>query len=130
MSNLNLGDTNIFNNNYSKTEVKTGATWIDGKPVYRKVVEFTTPTTAGAGTNFYPHGISGLKRLVDLRVMTIGSDTVQRILNFSYYGSPDSWSASIYVNSANIAYEHGVNWTNYHLGQVFYAILEYTKTTD
>lgn len=32
-------DTNL---NYSTAEVLTGGTWIDGKPIYRKVIESTT----------------------------------------------------------------------------------------
>ena len=31
--------------NYSETETLTGATWIDGKPIYRRVFTFTTPLT-------------------------------------------------------------------------------------
>jgi hypothetical protein len=32
------------NNSYSETEALTGGTWIDGKPIYRKVLPFTVPT--------------------------------------------------------------------------------------
>lgn len=43
MSKLNLGDSLILDSNYSTgAEVKTGATWIDGKPIYRKVFTITT----------------------------------------------------------------------------------------
>ncbi len=42
---LNL--TQLFsgggNNSYSETESLTGGTWIDGKPIYRKVIPFTVP---------------------------------------------------------------------------------------
>jgi hypothetical protein len=33
------------NNSYSQTEALTGGTWIDGKPIYRKVISFTAPST-------------------------------------------------------------------------------------
>ena len=33
------------NNSYSETEALTGGTWIDGKPIYKKVIPFTVPTT-------------------------------------------------------------------------------------
>lgn len=37
-------DTAVTNvNNYSTDEIRTNKTWIDGKPVYRKVVQTTTP---------------------------------------------------------------------------------------
>jgi hypothetical protein len=32
-----------LNNSYSQTEALTGGTWIDGKPIYRKVIAFTVP---------------------------------------------------------------------------------------
>lgn len=32
---------------YSTTEVKTNKTWIDGKPIYRKVIEYNSPTLGG-----------------------------------------------------------------------------------
>lgn len=31
------GDVNALFNSYSTNEIKTGGTWIDGKPIYRKV---------------------------------------------------------------------------------------------
>lgn len=44
---LNL--TQLFsgggNNSYSQTEALTGGTWIDGKPIYRKVLPFTVPAS-------------------------------------------------------------------------------------
>ena len=45
MSRLNLGDSLILDTDYSESEVKTGATWIDGKPIYRKVYTFTFNST-------------------------------------------------------------------------------------
>ena len=36
MSRLNLGNSLILDSDYSTEEVKTGATWTDGKPIYRK----------------------------------------------------------------------------------------------
>lgn len=45
MSTLNLGKDNlILDSDYSTEEKPTGATWIDGKPIYRKVISTTTPT--------------------------------------------------------------------------------------
>lgn len=36
---------NLNNPNYSTTEQKTGGTWIDGKPIYRKTLDETFNTT-------------------------------------------------------------------------------------
>lgn len=43
---------------YSTEETKTGETWIDGKPIYRKVYVITNPTVS-TWTKI-PHGISNL----------------------------------------------------------------------
>lgn len=37
---------------YSTTETKTGATWIDGKPIYRKTITGTAPSTANTEKGF------------------------------------------------------------------------------
>ena len=47
---------------YSTSEVKTNDVWIDGKPIYRKVIDFgALPNTATKSVN---HGISGMGTLV------------------------------------------------------------------
>lgn len=35
---------------YSTTEIDTGKKWIDGKPIYRKVFNTTSPSTTGSET--------------------------------------------------------------------------------
>lgn len=49
MSTLNLGDSLILDSDYSESEVKTGATWIDGKPIYQKT--FVSSTISPTITN-------------------------------------------------------------------------------
>lgn len=45
-NNINTLETNsITNNTYSTSETNTGQTWIDGKPIYRKVLELTTASS-------------------------------------------------------------------------------------
>lgn len=44
MSTLNIGGQLIENTDYSTGEVKTGARWIDGKPIYRRVFQGTLTT--------------------------------------------------------------------------------------
>lgn len=46
-------------NKYSTDEQDTGQKWIDGRPIYRKVVRGTVNMTGGA-TSILPHGIQGL----------------------------------------------------------------------
>lgn len=46
---------------YSTSEIDTGRVWIDGRPIYRKVVRGKVNFT-GNGTSSIPHGITGLTR--------------------------------------------------------------------
>ena len=45
---------------YSTSEIDTGRVWIDGRPIYRKVVRSTVNITGGSNTSNLPHGIQGL----------------------------------------------------------------------
>lgn len=51
MSQLYVEADLLFDTDYSTSEVKTGATWIDGKPIYRKVIDTTTIGKNKTGTN-------------------------------------------------------------------------------
>ena len=48
-------------NKYSTEEQNTGQKWIDGRPIYRKVVRGTV-NLAGNRTGLLPHGIQGLTK--------------------------------------------------------------------
>lgn len=45
---------------YSTSEIDTGMVWIDGRPIYRKVVRGTVNVVGGHNTSSLPHGIQGL----------------------------------------------------------------------
>lgn len=45
---------------YSTSEIDTGRVWIDGRPIYRKVVRGTVNMVGGYSTSSLPHGIQGL----------------------------------------------------------------------
>ena len=47
-------------NKYTTTEQNTGQKWIDGRPIFRKVVRGTVNMTGGFNTSNLPHGIQGL----------------------------------------------------------------------
>ena len=108
---------------YSTAETKVG-TWIDGKPIYRKVIE----VTSGFDTYmFVPHGITNLDSLVDVRGWhyTLGFKPLPTIYlpNISNYG------ASIYtVSGSNIEISLG-SWVTQNVSKIV-IIIEYTKTTD
>lgn len=107
-------------NTYSTAEQRIG-TWIDGKPLYRKVIEGTTassnsPTAIGSISNL---GIIG-----DIRGYIINSSQNQTIpINF------------VYNTEQNSGYREGNNIMVRTTASVYqskpcYIIVEYTKTTD
>ena len=108
---------------YLSVETVCGV-WIDGKPLYRKVVSIgslgnnTTKTVA--------HNISNLGIITHSEFSWLDGNT--------YWWSDYRWdSSSIYikfnVDSTNIRIESmGTNWSS--RTSDCYAILEYTKTTD
>lgn len=114
-------------NSYSETEVKTGDTWIDGRPIYRKVIKYHNDSTIGATgtvTNIsIAHNISNFDMLIKpaslihkgYSTMMGGGSSVTSMVAITYVGTEnatmtivnDTWSSA--------------NW---------YITLEYIKTTD
>lgn len=106
---------------YSTGETLTGGKWIDGKPIYRKVIEFNSETTiAEGGTNFTlaTLGLSEIDNVFNIYAFnTTGSKTTKRrFSNIPFY-----WS-----NDTTLQLRAPSSITGYFLG----LILEYTKTTD
>lgn len=65
-----VGPTNIQFPEYSSVEVATGEKWIDGRPIYRKVLRGSITLVAGTAT--IAHGISGLTAAWECTKVTSG----------------------------------------------------------
>lgn len=112
---------NILNDkfNYTQEEQRIG-TWIDGKPIYRKVIQ-------GSATNNYNLNISS--------VITNYNEMTDMKIRFSYTGSTNIYFESfnrsgveqqIFIggNNTQIIFRGTNNFISYTI------TLEYTKTTD
>lgn len=103
---------------YSTEETLTGGTWIDGKPIYRKVYRGVTD-----GVSL---GISSLDEVVSLRAISSPK------LGFSnWQAMPYSWNS----NETSIGISTSITWSigyrdNYVPSTTLSIILEYIKTTD
>ena len=110
---------------YSTIETKIG-TWIDGKPIYRKVINVGKLTQQN--NNFYNHNITNLGQIVDARA--IGYDGTQ------YYPIPFAAVSSMFSNKnvglrvSSTQVSIGVGVTTDFQSHSAIVILEYTKTTD
>ena len=110
---------------YSTQEVKTGGTWIDGKPIYRKCFVCTNSSSIGAvgwlnarnaftGTETVAQSISSL---IDVDIM----------LNSVY---PFIICGALGTNPADIALYNPLNEVLPLTAGSTILIIEYTKTTD
>lgn len=118
-------------NDYSTSEINTGKKWINGKPIYRKVI---TGTTSTKDTGFsVAHGVSNYGiMMIDNKsfIKSVGASTFITPINCPPGSSSDynkrpvrasivDNNITIYIGSYN-----GYNSYEYNI------ILEYTKTTD
>lgn len=111
----------LNNPNYSITEQKTGGTWIDGKPIYRKVVDCGALPNNTLKT--VAHNIANIGFVINLYgIASDGSEWLP--LPASYYSNS---AIGLSVDGTNISLRPYTNRTTY---TSTYVIIEYTKTTD
>lgn len=105
-------------NDYSLAETKIG-TWINGKPVYRKVIETNTQTVSLAGYNIYA--------ITSYKVISAFSNGL--LFNEGRYNSAEDFY-TYYINTQNMTLniDIGSKWINDYVSSTL--IIEYTKTTD
>ena len=114
--------------NYTTEEVKTGGTWIDGKPIYRKILTLNVPKT----NTWYVSANDDMLTDVDTVVKYdfIG-DTSTRVVNADSFYSTSAYTRAYIERQSTKSDIKLVYWTNdsVMLGTAR-AIVCYTKTTD
>lgn len=113
---------------YSTSEIDTGMVWIDGRPIYRKVVRGTVNVAGGYNTSILPHGITGLtsrweliKYYGNMRLSgSLNNNPVKQALPY-IEGTHQSGVTSI--DQTNIAISGSYPWGNSEISLV----LEYVK---
>lgn len=119
--------------NYSTTEQKI-ANWIDGKPLYRKVIEGTTPGSVNDSKWIVFANIPNLKDIFTLNGMVkSANDQVERYpvpYTTSYEGGIQSILFYYNVNNGNIYIKVKGNGADWYYSKPCTVIVEYTKTTD
>lgn len=116
------------------TEEQIIGVWIDGKPLYRKVIDLgTLPNT---DTVMIPHNIDNLDRIISMSGMA-KSERQNLLLPFPYSLGKDGFNSdgTVKINAVPInIYEQQGNIAVYTLSDrsdmTGYVILEYIKTTD
>ena len=108
---------------YSENETRIG-TWMDGIPIYRKVV--TNNTSIPIGEISIPHNIPNLKMCINIRAFKWDASG-NRIFIFPYTTIDGKETDIIQVTNTDIVIRSQDTWSS---ANTTYFILEYTKTTD
>lgn len=117
------GNYEVNTEKYSTEETLTNKIWIDGKPIYRKVVDFGT--LPNATSKNVAHNISNLSNVVNIKGWTKRADGTTFPLPYES-GSQINESMALFSNNTNISIYCGVNRTEF---TTTYIILEYTKSS-
>lgn len=111
---------------YSTSEVKTNKIWVDGKPIYRKVIELSN---VARGYNRHSHNISNLDKVIDISGYWKDStennyNSISRVVcdNITTYGTG--------ILNVDATYYFTLVGTGIGTTNKVYIIFEYTKTTD
>lgn len=113
---------------YFTTETNTGMKWIDGKTIYRKVIEYQPTSTIGSSgqaTNILiPHNVTNMEQCIKCDVF----------LN-SHYRLPVGGGSTNVSSLTLVTSVHPTNGINlriindtWNASNKFYFIIEYTKT--
>ena len=108
-------------NSYSTDEVKTGGKWIDGKPIYRKVVNFGA--LPNATTKNVAHGVNNIGDITHIYGVAHSSAKMTIPLPYAR-GIP----IILYATQDDVAIE--INTNDYIEFTRSEITIEYTKTTD
>ena len=110
---------------YSTDEVKTGGKWIDGKPIYRKVVDFgALPNATIKGVSFDNINADTFVKIEGIAMSNNGSAVTIPFADTS----AATQSIAIFINSSSVSINTGA--TNRSDYTKCYITIEYTKTTD
>lgn len=107
-------------NTYSTNEINTGKTWIDDKPIYRKVLTGTATTT---NTTIDTSANVSSMNIIKIDGWIYKSATIQQ--QIGTYAS-DGNSSGIYVDNNGLK----LLLPSALVPCTYTAIIEYTKTTD
>lgn len=107
------------------TEEKIIGTWIDGKPIYRKVIDFGS-LPAEQGTKYINHNISNVDKFTNITVIGYEGENAFCIPHVGNAWMFAEASYSMRVNSTQV----GIYVSKDRSMQTAIFTLEYTKTTD
>lgn len=126
----NIKDTTardfISNMNYSFNEVNTGVKWLDGKDIYRKVINFGSLPNAGYKPKDVPHGITNIQHFVKVYgIIYVGTTALPLP-----YVSGNEENLDMITVQANPTSVYIITGSDMSFVSDTYVILEYTKNNS
>ena len=124
----NIDFTTMPDYKYSTEEQDTGQKWIDGRPIYRKVVRGTVNMAGGYNTSSLPHGIQGLSNRWEL-IRYYGNMRLSGVLSNNPikqalpYIEGTHQSGVTSIDKTNITISGSYNWGSSEIS----IVLEYVK---
>ena len=128
LSSHSIDLTTMPDNKYTTAEQDTGKKWIDGRPIYRKVVRGTVNMTGGYNTSSLPHGIQGLSNRWEL-IRYYGNMRLSGVLSNNPikqalpYIEGTHQSGITSIDQTNITISGSYNWGSSEIS----VVLEYVK---
>ena len=113
------GEWSNFSEAYSTSETDTGKKWIDGKIIYRKVINFGSLTNTSEKS--VAHNITGITQVISLTAIATNSGTNYRPLNYVRGGT--TAIDALRSDATNVIINSTVDYSAY----TAYVIMEYTK---
>lgn len=117
-----IGEGGTGGVDYSTSEVDTGIKWIDGKTIYRKVINGTI--SEAGDTSITVEGASEITSITTLFIAETG-DFIQKIQP-TYFKSDDFMYVYVRNNTINVHVENS-SFDNYKKYQI---VVEYTKAVS
>lgn len=115
-------DLSTLGGNYSLSEVDTGYTWVDGKHIYKKTVNFgALPNNTAKNV---AHGISGISYIIKIEGTAVASGAYYP-LPLMYRGTDSNYNVQIWANDTNIQMTSNTDRSSY----TAYVTLYYTKSS-
>lgn len=108
----------INKESYSTTEVKTDRTWVDNKPIYQMVIDYTIARS----TNTW-NAVNTLNNIDKIFIKEVTA-----FVGNEYYLNVWQTYSFYYNKSDSKLYER--HTSSYYEGNHMFIVLEYTKTTD
>lgn len=113
-----------FENIYS-TEEQVVGTWIDGKPLYRKVVEYTLVEPSGYPS--YPSFDTGIKNIEYAMIDVYFSNGAS---NLEYFRNRSTFDGYLQKSTGKYNFILQSNVASSAIAGLYVFVFQYTKTTD